>query len=251
MAANHQHYDTSSSDDDEDDEDFSGDDAGAKNKSASSAAGRKKKATHARVSKACIHCKVGRRKCSGTSPCDYCVKRGVECVYDDLPQKKRGPKGGLRQQVLEEENAKLRLELVQLRKQTAQLAVAPSPAAAGTPAVAADTLSADTLLPAGVWGVPGPIIPTPNEVHLLRAFFTFSNRALPAVDEEYFNAALEAARYGSEGGGGEMQQQNRQRGGRGRGAAVAASSATAVTSGTSKSTSIHAVARNSGELAGV
>ena len=105
--------------------------------------------------------------------------------------------------MLEDENAALRAELELLRSQAAAAgahslpasrlqslsatAAAPSPTPAPSPM--------DALLPAGVWGIPGPIIPSPEEAAILRAYFTFTNRTLPACDEEYFYAALEAARY--------------------------------------------------------
>ena len=167
-------------------------------------------------------CKLSRRKCTGDLPCAYCVKRGSTCTYDDAPPGKRGPKG--RHAVLEAENASLRAELDRLREQAAsQVQRQRGSTGAGL---------ADELHPRSVWTITGPIVPTAQEEALLEGYFKVTNKIIPgklhrsatasarcrprwhathfhdsplyvphaqittaAVDEEYFRAALETARY--------------------------------------------------------
>ncbi|KAF4337442.1 C6 transcription factor [Fusarium beomiforme] len=44
-----------------------------------------------KVSRACDHCKLKKLKCSGTLPCEGCVKRRLECQYDSLYRRGRPP----------------------------------------------------------------------------------------------------------------------------------------------------------------
>jgi hypothetical protein len=48
--------------------------------------------------------------------------------------------------------------------------------------------------PPNIWAAPGPVIPTEEERRLLAAYFDYSNRILPAVNQDKFYAALERAR---------------------------------------------------------
>ena len=52
-----------------------------------------------------------------------------------------------------------------------------------------------------MWSV-GPINPTPAEERILTAYFGFTNKILPAVDEAVFRAALAAAKGAGGAGGG-------------------------------------------------
>ncbi|KAI3574964.1 fungal-specific transcription factor domain-containing protein [Fusarium oxysporum f. sp. albedinis] len=44
-----------------------------------------------KVSRACDHCKLKKLKCSGTLPCEGCVKRRLDCQYDSLYRRGRPP----------------------------------------------------------------------------------------------------------------------------------------------------------------
>ncbi|KAL6917042.1 hypothetical protein FSST1_008537 [Fusarium sambucinum] len=44
-----------------------------------------------KVSRACDHCKLKKLKCSGTIPCDGCIKRKVNCQYESLYRRGRPP----------------------------------------------------------------------------------------------------------------------------------------------------------------
>ncbi|KAI9168077.1 transcriptional regulatory protein [Paramyrothecium foliicola] len=41
-----------------------------------------------RTSTACRMCRDKKVKCSGTRPCDFCVKRGLECVFSQVPKRR-------------------------------------------------------------------------------------------------------------------------------------------------------------------
>jgi hypothetical protein len=56
--------------------------------------GNKEAAKQRRVTKACDSCCKKRRKCTGTSPCEFCEIKGIECTYLQ-PAKKRGPQTGI------------------------------------------------------------------------------------------------------------------------------------------------------------
>ncbi|KAJ4269862.1 hypothetical protein NW762_001531 [Fusarium torreyae] len=51
--------------------------------------GNRRKAS--KVSRACDHCKLKKLKCSGTLPCDGCLKRHVDCQYDSQYRRGRPP----------------------------------------------------------------------------------------------------------------------------------------------------------------
>jgi len=46
----------------------------------------------AKVLAACEACRKQRKRCTGTQPCQSCVRRGIECVFETL-RKRRGPAG--------------------------------------------------------------------------------------------------------------------------------------------------------------
>ena len=48
------------------------------------------KLTRPRSSKACLECRAMKSRCQGQHPCERCVKRGVECIYEDKVRR-RGP----------------------------------------------------------------------------------------------------------------------------------------------------------------
>jgi hypothetical protein len=131
-------------------------------------------------------------------PATKCIRaftRLVQCVYSNAEPKKRGPKPGQKQANLVEENARLRAEVERLRSLTSQVALSDPK---------------QSLLPRAVWSLSGPIIPTAEESEILATYFAFSNRVLPAVDRDYFYAALDAFKYlqpsGGAGGSGGVKE---------------------------------------------
>ena len=54
-----------------------------------------------RATRACLPCAKSRRRCegaeAGSASCSMCRHRGITCVFDAAPQKKRGPKGPRKQ----------------------------------------------------------------------------------------------------------------------------------------------------------
>jgi hypothetical protein len=46
---------------------------------------------NAKVSRACDYCKSKKLRCSGTAPCDLCVKKAFDCHYDALYRRGRPP----------------------------------------------------------------------------------------------------------------------------------------------------------------
>jgi hypothetical protein len=54
-----------------------------------------------RATRACLPCAKSRRRCEGaevgSASCSMCRHRGITCVFDAAPQKKRGPKGPRKQ----------------------------------------------------------------------------------------------------------------------------------------------------------
>ena len=50
-----------------------------------------------RATRACLPCAKSRRRCegaeAGSASCSMCRHRGITCIFDAAPQKKRGPKG--------------------------------------------------------------------------------------------------------------------------------------------------------------
>lgn len=219
-----------------------------------------------RVARACISCAELRKKCTGESPCENCVRRGCECEY--AAAKRPGPKPGERTARLHAELASLREEVAALKAHigwpadvpfTSAAAQAPSSAtvasaasalkrsalaaAASQAAIAASHAAASALgdgragrglaatkgvgvgfkrprpaadnasvassgtapsvaSTAGAadpkfdpWQPPGAIIPSAEEMAILRIFFDQTNFVMPCVDEEAFWAALEEAKY--------------------------------------------------------
>ena len=160
------------------------------------------------MTRACLGCKAARRKCSGESPCEYCVKRGVECVFDEGKAVKRGPKAGAKAALLSAENERLRKELERLRELSLRGSTAGALSSSqpqqppAYPALVAQPAGADddgrgtaALFPQTVWTVDAPIQPTELELATLRTYFDFTNQILPCVDEELFYASLDEARY--------------------------------------------------------
>lgn len=68
-------------------------------------------------------------------------------------------------------------------------------ASTAAPAASAGASTVPGDLRSSVWNPPGPITPTAAELALLDRFFATTNRIMPCVDEAYFRAALEEARY--------------------------------------------------------